>query len=313
MEAYLFVHFKEKETPDGEQVYFGISRDGFRWEKVNNGQPILWSEKGEKGVRDHTIVRMKGGKFKIISTDLSLANNLKGKYEDNWGNIMRKGSKYLSSWESNDLIHWSEEQLIELGDQDFGCLWAPDIIYDSNEDDYVLHWSSAHSSDNYKHMAIYYTRTKDFKSYSKPQLLCRKKDSGIIDSAIYEADGLYYRFVKSDRNPAGVILEVGQTLTGEYTRVKAFDEEMNKLGSSHYEAPTMFRLQNQQWCLMIDWFGEVGEGQGYRPFIAEDIHSGKFIYSDENFEFPYRFKHGTVLPITLEEYNRIKEAFPNNQ
>ena len=26
--CYLFVHFKEKSTPDGEQVYFGISRDG---------------------------------------------------------------------------------------------------------------------------------------------------------------------------------------------------------------------------------------------------------------------------------------------
>lgn len=30
-QAYLFVHFREKTTPDGEQVYFGISRDGFHW------------------------------------------------------------------------------------------------------------------------------------------------------------------------------------------------------------------------------------------------------------------------------------------
>ena len=28
-QAYLFVHFREKTTPDGEQVYFGVSRDGF--------------------------------------------------------------------------------------------------------------------------------------------------------------------------------------------------------------------------------------------------------------------------------------------
>ena len=34
-QAYLFVHFREKTTPDGEQVYFGISRDGFHWEAVN--------------------------------------------------------------------------------------------------------------------------------------------------------------------------------------------------------------------------------------------------------------------------------------
>ena len=35
-QAYLFVHFREKTTPDGEQVYFGISRDGFHWEAVND-------------------------------------------------------------------------------------------------------------------------------------------------------------------------------------------------------------------------------------------------------------------------------------
>ena len=29
MQCYLFVHFREKTTPDGEQVYFALSRDGF--------------------------------------------------------------------------------------------------------------------------------------------------------------------------------------------------------------------------------------------------------------------------------------------
>ena len=52
MQAYLFVHFREKKTPDGEQVYFGLSRDGFHWESVNDGKPVLWSFYGDKGVRD---------------------------------------------------------------------------------------------------------------------------------------------------------------------------------------------------------------------------------------------------------------------
>ena len=48
-QAYLFVHFREKTTPDGEQVYFGISRDGFHWEAVNDGAPVLWAYYGDKG------------------------------------------------------------------------------------------------------------------------------------------------------------------------------------------------------------------------------------------------------------------------
>ena len=57
MQAYLFVHFKEKTTPDGEQVYFGLSRDGFHWEEVNGGDPVLWTYYGDKGVRDFTTTR----------------------------------------------------------------------------------------------------------------------------------------------------------------------------------------------------------------------------------------------------------------
>ncbi|MNG40539.1 hypothetical protein D3C84_1291620 [compost metagenome] len=60
---------------------------------------------------------------------------------------------------------------------------------------------------------------------------------------------------------------------------------------------------------MLDFFGVAGEGQGYVPFIADDIESGRFIRSDESFSFPYRFKHGTVLSITMEEYNRIKNGY----
>ena len=199
--------------------------------------------------------------------------------------------------------------MIELGDEDFGCLWAPDVIYDHINKDYVIHWSSAHASTNFEHKAIYYSRTKDFESFTKPQLLYRKEDSGVIDSAIYEENGMYYRFLKSEANPTGIILQKGETLTGEYITIEAFNGEMAKLGHPAYEAPTAYKLSNGKWCLMLDFFGVEGEGQGYVPFIADEIDSGLFIRSDESFSFPYRFKHGTVLSITMEEYNRIKNGY----
>ena len=131
MQAYLFVHFRERTTPDGEQVYFGLSRDGFHWEAVNGGRPVLWAYYGDKGVRDMTIVRdARAGKFRILATDLSLAYGMRGRYHGSWDAIGREGSKALAYWESDDLIHWTEQRLIELGDADFGCLWAPDILWD---------------------------------------------------------------------------------------------------------------------------------------------------------------------------------------
>jgi len=308
-DAYLFVYFKEKTTEDGEQVYFALSKDGLSWEQVNGGEPVLWSTEGECGVRDHTIVRTKGS-FYIVSTDLSLARNFNTKYNGSWGEVSRHGSKHLVLWQSNDLVHWSEPRLIKLGDEQFGCLWAPDIFYDAAHDDYIIHWSSSHASNDYGNKGIYYTRTKDFEHFEKPELLYQKEDSGVIDSAIYKDGHSYYCFLKSEKNPEGVILLQAEDFTGPYKPIYAFNEEMAKLGSSAYEAPTAYQLADGRWCLMIDFFGVRGEGQGYVPFIADDIATGKFIRSDESFSFPYRFKHGTVLSITGEEYEVIKAAYP---
>lgn len=305
MNAYLFVHFKEKRTPDGEQVYFGISRDGFHWETVNDGNPVLWSYTGDRGVRDFTIARTLEGEFVILATDLSLAYGMPYYYKQSWENISRHGSKYLVMWSSRDLVHWSEQKMLKLGDENFGCLWAPDIIYDKREGNYVVHWSSSHRRNDYGNKGIFYSRTKDFREFSAPELLYAREE-GVIDSAIYEENGFYYMFLKSEKNPSKIILLKASSVTGEYKRIEAFDRSMEKLEAGMYEAPTAFRTLDGRWCLMLDYYGCKEEGQGYVPFLADSLESGEFIRADNEFSFPYGFKHGTVLQITGEEYQRLK-------
>ena len=308
MQAYLFVHFRERKTPDGEQVYFGISRDGFKWEPVNVGAPVLWSHLGEKGVRDCTIIRCAAdGKYRIFATDLSLAYNFKNKYHFDWPTVAQNGSKCLSMWESDDLLHWSPQQLLKLGDENFGCLWAPDVLFDPKHGDYVLHWSSAHASNGYGDMGIYFSRTKDFKTFSVPKLLYQKEDAGVIDSAIYEENGKYYMFLKSDNNPERIILLSADDVEGPYERNAAFDRSMEQIEAGLYEGPTAVRLEDGRQCLFLDYYGVPGEGQGYVPFVAESLKSGCFVRADEQFSFPYGYKHGTILPISVEEYEAIKQ------
>lgn len=307
MQAYLFVHFREKTTPDGEQVYFALSKDGFHWEEVNGGHPVLWAYYGDKGVRDFTIVRCRfNSKFYIFATDLSLSYGMRNQYKGSWEMISKHGSKYFSVWESENLVEWTEQKLIKIGNDDFGCMWAPDIIYDKNEGDYVIHWSSSHKSDDFSRKGIYYSRTRDFEHFTEPRLLYQKEDSSVIDSAIYEEDGMYYMFVKSDRNPASVILLKSENLSGPYAEVKEFAESMRELEDRVYEAPTAVRLEDGKWCLFLDYFGVPGAGQGYVPFVADSLKEGRFKRADRDFYFPYGFKHGTILTITMDEYERIK-------
>jgi len=305
-QAYLFVHFMEKTTPDGEQVYFAVSNDGFNWETVNGGNPVLESTMGDCGVRDCTIIRTNTGKFVILATDLSLALHFNGKYKGTWEKIVRNGSKDLVLWESDDLVSWSKQRMVTLGDENFGCLWAPDIIFDTVNEDYIVHWSSSHSSNNYGFMRIYYSRTKDFISFSKAKVLYEKEDSGIIDSAIYEEEGSFYMFVSCVENPAMIILLKSDCITGPFVRVSAFDAEMSKLEQGKYEAPTAVRTEEGRWFLFLDYYKTSKEKQGYVPFIAESLKKGEFIRLENGFLFPYGFRHGTILTITSEEYFRMK-------
>ncbi len=308
MQAYLFVHFREKTTPDGEQVYFGLSKDGYHWEEVNNGRPLLWAYYGDKGVRDFTIIRSnQNEKFYIFATDLSLSYGMRNQYNRSWEEISRNGSHYFSVWESENLVDWTEQRLVKIGNDDFGCMWAPDIIYDKEHGDYVLHWSSSHKENDFGPKGIYYSRTRDFEHFTQPELLYRKKDSGVIDSAIYEEDGNYYMFLKSENNPEKLILLKADHVTGPYSRIEEFDKSMEELEAGYYEAPTAVRLVDGKWCLFLDYYGVPGAGQGYVPFVADSLAEGRFVRSDKSFQFPYGFKHGTILPITMEEYERIKD------
>lgn len=307
MQHYLFVHFKEKRTPEGEQVYFSISKDGFHWQEVNGGNPVLWSMLGEKGVRDFTVIRSNNGKFYIIATDLSLSYEMRPKYHDNWREVVRNGSNKFMMWESEDLVHWSQQKELPVRKPGEGCCWAPDIIQDKNTGEYIIHWSSPNKEHDMK-MCIYYVRTKDFETFSQPELLYKKEDSGIIDSCMVEENGKFYMWVKSDNNPVGVIMLQSDSITGPFERMYEFDAEMEGLegGSAAYEAPTACRLEDGSWSLMLDFFGVSGKGQGYVPFRSADISGGVFKRCDEEFEYPYGFKHGTILAISEEEYERIR-------
>lgn len=307
MQHYLFVHFKEKRTPDGEQVYFAVSKDGFHWEAINEGQPVLWSMLGEKGVRDFTIIRSNEGKFYIIATDLSLSYEMRTKYENSWKKVQREGSTQLMMWESDDLCHWSEEKTLPIRKPGEGCCWAPDAIQDKKTGEFIIHWSSPDFEDNGK-MKIYYTRTSDFKNFTEAKLLFEKEDSGIIDSCMVEEKGKFYLWVKSDNNPCSVLLYESDNITGPFTRKTSFEPEMEKLngGAGAYEAPTACRLEDGSYNLFLDFFGVRGAGQGYVPFHAADISTGEFIRCDADCFAPYGFKHGTILAISEEEYERIK-------
>lgn len=304
---YLFTHFREKITVDGEQVYFGVSRDGYNWEELNEGKPVITCTDGEKGCRDIEIIRLRDKGFVIIATDLCIVNRMDENYNVDWDHINHNGSKCLNMWFTDDLKHFSQQRVTYMGSDDFGCLWAPEVFYDETNDEFLIHWSSTVKDDDYSQMSIYCSRTKDFMSFSKPELFY-KDDSNILDSHIVKTDGKYHLFYKHANKPSLNRHAVSDKLYGPYEIDGKFDKIMAELESpGSYEAPTTLILPDGKWCLMLDFFGCEKDKMGYVPFVSEKPGNAAFTRCPEKFTFPCGYKHGHAIEITEEEYKCLKE------
>jgi len=294
--GYLFTTFKGESTPTGEQIYFGLSRDGLRWDALNNGNPILISDVGEKGVRDSYLLRAHDGKrFFIIATDLSINLN------KDWKRATHGGSKSIVVWESDDLVKWSPPWLLKVAADDAGCTWAPEAIYDEETKDYMVYWASTTQRDNYARQRIWSTHTADFKQASPAEIFIDKAAT-VYDTDISRAGGTYYRFSK-DSGKKLITMEAADKLSGPWTEIPT----PSLAGTQRFEGPAAFPLKPQAdgklqpWCLMLD-------NGGYKGFTTSDLASGKFTLNND-MKFPFPFRHGSVLPLSTEEYQRVKSAY----
>jgi hypothetical protein len=77
-----------------------------------------------------------------------------------------------------------------------------------------------------------------------------------------------------------------------------------------YEGPACFRLTDAaagkpaKWWLLLDHYAK---GQGYKPFVTDDLASGQFNPAPD-FEFPFKLRNGSVLPISADEMARLEGA-----
>ncbi len=307
---YFFAYFAGEGYSDGEQIYFASSQDGLNWDDLNNNKPVLTSTLGEKGVRDPFIIRSpEGDKFYLIATDLKINGG------NGWTAAQENGSQSLMVWESTDLVNWSDQRMVEVSaDIDAGCTWAPEATYDELTGEYVVYWASKVESDGYAKQRVYYAKTRDFYTFTEPQVYI-DKDQSSIDTTMIENDGTYYRYTKNEggaTNEVGaltktIFLEKSDSVLGEFTSISS--ESLND--NQWVEGPTIFKLNNDDaaedtWCLLVDDFG----GIGYYPLLTTDLDSGEFTSPETGtFKMPSRARHGTPIRITAEEYANILAAY----
>lgn len=295
--AYLFVHFTG-ETPDGEQIYFSLSRDGLHWQDLNHGEPVLRSSVGEKGVRDPFILRM-DDTYVIIATDLRIANG-KG-----WGIAQYEGSRNLLVWKTTDLTNWGNPELVEVGVPTAGCVWAPEAIFDEETKEYMVFWASMVQApwDKEPKQKIYSALTLDFSDFHDIRIYIEKENHVIDTTMIYENES-YYRYSK-DETTKNIRCDRGGSLWGSFKNIPS--ETVDNLYG--VEGPIIFKfIDRDEWCLLVDQFATGG---GYLPIVTKNLDSGEFrILEPSEYDMGQTKKrHGSVLKITEDEYQALLKKY----
>jgi hypothetical protein len=306
--GHLLVHFVEQPEGHGEQVFFSLSDgpDPTRWTRGNDGRPVLESRVGTTGARDPFIVRGPDG-FVILATDLRVW----GRGPHRWDEWVRTGSRSLLVWRSPDLVSWSAAELVEVAPPTAGMVWAPEARWVPADGEYRVSWSSAlypdddpeHRGSGYSH--ILESRTRDFRSFSEPVVVL-DRGRPVIDARVYEIDGRRTRFAKEEPGAGsrGVFQEV-ETPDGWSLVASGIGTDRHE----HVEGAMLVKDSlRSRWLLWLDQYDRMP--QGFVAYASDDPISGRWTpLDDDGFRVPPNTKHGAVLPLDDEEWERVRAAF----
>ncbi|PGH11891.1 hypothetical protein AJ79_04582 [Helicocarpus griseus UAMH5409] len=284
-------------------LYLSNGNDPLSFRPLRDGQPSIVPTLGTQGVRDPTIVNSggadEGQKWYIIGTDLNIAKTT-------WDAAQRTGSLSIFVWESEDLVNWGKERLVKVEDDTAGMVWAPEAIWDSEQGQYLVYWSSRfYQTSDPGHTGtpsssrIRYAYTSDFSTFSEPQDYVDHSPNNIIDLTFLPNGGnTYARLIKD---------EDAKTVFSEFSENGLFGTWERQGGSSGIiaegvEGPAAY-WDNEvggKAHLLLDFYG----GNGYVPFESSYVPGGQWTRSDAP-GFPTGLRHGSVIQIHQEQYDAL--------
>ncbi|MDO1513327.1 prolyl oligopeptidase family serine peptidase [Maribacter confluentis] len=274
-EVYIFSYF----VGNGEDgLHFAYSEDGYSWESLRNGASYLTPSVGkDKLMRDPCIIKGGDGKYHMVWTV-------------SWTD---KGIGYATS---NDLVNWSTQQFIPVMGKMAGTrnTWAPEITYDDARGVYMIYWAStiegkypetkSKKENGYNHR-MYYTTTKDFKTFTDTKVLY-EPGFNVIDSSIYKWDDKFIMFLKDETvepEQKNIKMAFSDNLEGPYSQAS------NPISGDYWaEGPTAIRIDGK-WIVYFDKY----KNHAYGAVASSDLKNWEDI--SDQVSFPVGLRHGTVF------------------
>ncbi|WP_245917069.1 glycoside hydrolase family 43 protein [Mucilaginibacter yixingensis] len=283
--VYVSTSFHE---PADSGLRFIYSKDGYHWNDLNH--IFLKPEAGKaKIMRDPSITRGKDGIFRLVWTT-------------GW-----KGDQGIGYASSPDLIHWSAQQHIDVMSYEPTTVnaWAPEIFYDDEQDRFIIVWASCipgrfpkgqEDADN--NHRLYYTITKDFKTFSPTKLFLDPGFSVIDAEIVKRGKGDYVLVMKDNTRPnRNILVAFANNPIGPY------HDYTSRFTEKFSEGPSAIKVGNN-WLIYYDSY----DLKRYGAISTPDFKT--FTNISDSVSVPKGHKHGTLFKITPKELNQLLKATP---
>jgi len=283
--VYMFSYF----INNGEDgLHLAYSQDGITWDEIHKGksyiQPTL---SPDKLMRDPCIIQGPDGLYHMVWTV-------------SW---TQKGIGYANS---KDLLHWSEQQLIPVMEHEPNTrnTWAPEITFNPLDKSYYIYWSSTitglypetqEQKENAYNHRIYYTSTKDFKSYSETKLLF-EPGFNVIDASILPINGKWTMFLKDETivpPQKNIKIATADNIEGPYNNIT-----QPITGNYWAEGPTVIKINNE-WYVFFDKYTE----HQYGAIKSADLKTWTDI--SDQIKMPRNMRHGSIFRISKQEFEKL--------
>jgi hypothetical protein len=229
---------------------------------------------GGKLMRDPSIVQGPDGTYHLVWTTAWRGDN---------------GFGYASS---KDLVNWSEQQFIPVmkHEKEVVNVWAPELFYDDEKKEFVIVWASTIpyrfpkgvEEENNNHR-LYYTTTKDFKTFTDTKLFFDPGFSSIDAVIVKDGKDKYMQVVKDNTRPnRNLKVAFANDALGPYTNVS------KPFTGNFIEGPTVVK-KGDEWLIYYDVYQE----KIYGAMKTKDFKT--FTDITKEVSVPQGHKHGTIF------------------
>jgi hypothetical protein len=284
---YIYTSFHE---PANEGLRYIYSEDGLHWDNI----PGIWLKPAvghQQVMRDPSITRTPDGTFHLVWTS-------------SW-----KGDVGFGYASSKDLINWSKEQLIPVMKDEPTTVnvWAPDIFYDDEKNEFVVVWASCipnrfkkGGEDEDNNHRLYYITTKDFVTVSKTKVLYDPGFSSIDATIVKRAKNDYVLVFKDNTRPnRNLKVAFAKSPTGPYTRATS------SFTQSYTEGPSVEKI-NDNYLIYFD---------EYKKHTFGAVKTTDFIHYtniSKEISIPQGHKHGTIIKVPASIVKKLISSYKSN-